>query len=71
MSTPPCLDCRAPLTTHPASEAYGPAFLWSACYLCPFCRKHRYKSEAHALARCQAGLARLRDAESLTPAPLS
>lgn len=53
--TPPCLDYKEPLTTHPASDAYGPALLQSACYLCPFCRTHRYKSEAHALARGLSG----------------
>jgi hypothetical protein len=64
--TPPCLDCKAPLTESPASEAYGTEVLFSACYLCPFCRTHRYKSEAHAMARCRAGLERLRSSSDLT-----
>lgn len=53
---PPCLDCGEPLTAHPNSTKYPPGTQSSAIYLCPFCRTHRYTSEAAALARCQAGL---------------
>ena len=53
--TDPCLDCAAPLPAL-TSPDYPPDALFSKCYLCPFCRKHRYTSEAHALARCRAGL---------------
>lgn len=58
-ASPTCLDCRDPLTVHPASEVYrqiGADF--SAIYLCPFCRQHRYKSEAHAMARIRASFER-------------
>jgi hypothetical protein len=53
-AAPPCLDCGEPLTVAPFAAAYNGAG-FSSCYLCPFCRTHRYKSEAHALARVRAG----------------
>jgi hypothetical protein len=63
---PPCLDCGEPLTTHPGSDKY-PGFNFSNIYLCPFCRTHRYRSEAAALARCQAGLEKRRAAMEIRP----
>lgn len=60
MKYPPCLDCGVPLTRAPMGPAYPPEAIWSSVYLCSFCRTNRYKNEAHALARCVAGLARRR-----------
>lgn len=62
MVSPPCLDCGKALTRAPMSDAYPKDAMWSSCYLCPFCRTNRYRNEAQALARCVAGLARLRGA---------
>lgn len=66
MIYPPCLDCGEPLTRAPLGPAYPKDAIWSSCYLCPFCRTHRYKSEAQALARCVAGLERLRSTQTAT-----
>lgn len=60
MGRPVCLDCLEPLTDWVGSSKYPPSAGFSRIYLCVFCRTHRYKSEAHALARCQAGFARAR-----------
>lgn len=69
---PPCLDCREPLTRAPMGPAYPKDAVWSSVYLCPFCRINRYKSEAHAIARCLAGLERLRATgdNSMEPSPI-
>ena len=50
----PCLDCREPISDGVGSDKYPPDAQWSRCYLCAFCRTHRYKSEAHAIARVRA-----------------
>lgn len=57
---PPCLDCRKPLTRAPMGPAYPRDAELSSVHLCPFCRTNRYTSEAHAIARCLAGLERRR-----------
>lgn len=64
VTQPPCLDCGAPLTRAPLGPAYPADAIWSSVYLCPFCRTHRYKSEAHAWARCSAALEKWRAEEA-------
>jgi hypothetical protein len=58
MTGPVCLDCREPLRDGVLSKRYPPGAMWSRCYLCVFCRTHRYKSERHAIARCRAAFER-------------
>lgn len=57
---PPCLDCREPIEDGLGSSKYPTDAKFSRCYLCAFCRTHRYTNEHSALSRCRAGLARLR-----------
>lgn len=67
-ASPPCLDCGKPLIVAPFSDQYPKGTAFSSCYLCPFCRTHRYASEAAALARCRAGLDRQRSQAELKKA---
>ncbi len=53
-----CLDCEQPIQDGVASDEYPADAEWSRCYLCALCRTHRYRTEAQAMARCEAGLAR-------------
>lgn len=59
-SPPPCLDCREPIADAVRSDGYPEKAQWSRCYLCAFCRTHRYRSERHAMARIWAGFERAR-----------
>jgi hypothetical protein len=64
MTEPICLDCREPLRDGVLSGRYPTGAFWSRCYLCVFCRTHRYKSEAHAISRCRAAFERQAEGES-------
>lgn len=65
---PVCLDCGTAAMGGVGSDKYPKAAFWSRCYLCAFCRTHRYKSEAHAIARVRAAFERA-EQERMAPCP--